>query len=186
MWPWRVQMTTQNLLMLLRLLSADVNAEKLVDESLVQVWKLKFGHKVNFLFRIWAQGLVKILKMKLRRDCEADVWTVFAADAWLRLWSLILVEILKLGLVKILKFSGKILKLKFSQYFAADPWLRLWRLFLVEILKLGLVRILKFKFSRNADIGLRFWSCCFVGSMKMKSDRDLFENLWYDLKNLLW
>ena len=28
----------------------------------------------------------------------------FAADFWLRLWSLILVEILKLALVKILKF----------------------------------------------------------------------------------
>ena len=82
--------------------------------------------------------------------------------------------------------SGTILKLQFSQYFATDPWLRLWRLFLVEILKLGLVRILKFKFSRNADIGLRFWSCCFVGSTKMKSDQDSFENLWYDLKKLLW
>ena len=91
---------------------AHVGAEKLVDESLVQMWKLKFGHKFNFLFRIWAQGLVKILKMKLRRDCEADVWTVFAADAWLRLWSLILVKILKLGLVKILKFK---LKLMFGQ-----------------------------------------------------------------------
>ena len=42
------------------------------------------------------------------------------------------------------------------QYFAADRWLRLLRLFLVEILKLGLVRILKFKFSRNADVWLRF------------------------------
>ena len=41
----------------------------------------------------------------------------FAADAWLRLWSLILVEILRLGLVKILKF-------KFSQ--DADIWLRFW------------------------------------------------------------
>ena len=28
----------------------------------------------------------------------------FAADFWLRLWTLILVEILKLGLAKILKF----------------------------------------------------------------------------------
>ena len=76
---------------------ADVGAEKLVDEGLVQMWKLKFGHEVKFLFRLWALGLVKILKMKFRRDCEAD--------AWLSLGSLILVEILELGLVKILKFK---------------------------------------------------------------------------------
>ena len=27
---------------------ADVDAEKCVDDSLVQIWKLKFGHKVKF------------------------------------------------------------------------------------------------------------------------------------------
>ena len=27
-----------------------------VDNSLVQIWKVKFGHKVKFLFRLWAQG----------------------------------------------------------------------------------------------------------------------------------
>ena len=31
---------------------ADVDAEKHVDESLVQTWKLKFCHKVIFLFRV--------------------------------------------------------------------------------------------------------------------------------------
>ena len=35
----------------------DVDAQKCVDDSLVQIWKLKSGHKVNSLFR---QGLVKI------------------------------------------------------------------------------------------------------------------------------
>ena len=44
---------------------ADVDAEKRVDDSLVQIWKLKFGHKVNFLFRLWAQDFVKILKVNL-------------------------------------------------------------------------------------------------------------------------
>ena len=28
---------------------ADVDAEKHVDDSFVQIWKLKFGHKVKFL-----------------------------------------------------------------------------------------------------------------------------------------
>ena len=38
----------------------DVDAQKCVDDSLVQIWKLKFGHKVDFLFRLPTQGLVKI------------------------------------------------------------------------------------------------------------------------------
>ena len=39
---------------------ADVDAEKRVDSSLVQIWKLKFGHKVNF-----------------GSDFEHDVWSIF-------------------------------------------------------------------------------------------------------------
>ena len=80
----------------------------------------------------------------------------------------------------------EVLRQDFEAEVAADPWLRLWRLFLVEILRLRLVKILKFKISRNADIWLMFWSCCLVEIMKMKSNQDLFENLWYDLKKLLW
>ena len=40
-------------------------------------------------------------------------------------------------------------------------------------------------YSRNADIWLRSWSSCLVKILKMKSDQDLFENLWYDQKKLL-
>ena len=67
--------------------------------AMVQIWKVKFGHKVKFLFRLWAQGFKvwsrfwswcsgKILKLKFGH--------YFAADAWLWLWSSILVEILNL------------------------------------------------------------------------------------------
>ena len=38
------------------LLLLDVDAQKCVDDSLVQIWKVKFGHKVKFLFRLRAQG----------------------------------------------------------------------------------------------------------------------------------
>ena len=31
---------------------ADIGAEKRVYDGLVQIWKLKFGHKANFLFRL--------------------------------------------------------------------------------------------------------------------------------------
>ena len=54
---------------------ADVDAEKRIDDSLVKIWKLKFGHKVKLLFILWAQGLVKIFswvevqaKSKLKFD----------------------------------------------------------------------------------------------------------------------
>ena len=30
----------------------DVDDERRVDNSLVQIWKVKFGHKVKFLFRL--------------------------------------------------------------------------------------------------------------------------------------
>ena len=33
-----------------------VDDEKHVDNSLVQIWKVKFGHKVKFLFRICGHG----------------------------------------------------------------------------------------------------------------------------------
>ena len=31
---------------------AHVDDEKCVDNSLVQIWNVKFGHKVRFLFRL--------------------------------------------------------------------------------------------------------------------------------------
>ena len=72
-------------------------------------------YRTEGLFRLWAKGLSwfwswgsgEILKLKFDQ--------YFAADTWFILWSLILVKILKLGLVKILKF-------KFSQN--ADVWLK--------------------------------------------------------------
>ena len=30
----------------------DVDDEKRVDKSLLQIWKVNFGYKVNFLFRL--------------------------------------------------------------------------------------------------------------------------------------
>ena len=56
---------------------ADVDAQKHVGDSLVQIWKPKFGYKIKSLSRLLAQGLVKILKLKFRRDFEAEVWSVF-------------------------------------------------------------------------------------------------------------
>ena len=57
--PWRVKMPTQNLLRLNTV--ADVSVEDPVGNSLLQIWKLRFGHKALLLLRLSAQGLVKIL-----------------------------------------------------------------------------------------------------------------------------
>ena len=56
---------------------ANVDDEDRVGNSLLQIWKLRFGHDAKFLFRAKAKGLVNILKLKFRQDFEAGVWFVF-------------------------------------------------------------------------------------------------------------
>ena len=46
---------------------ADVSDKDRVGNSLLQIWKLRFGQKAKLLFRLWAQGLVKVLKLKYRQ-----------------------------------------------------------------------------------------------------------------------
>ena len=50
---------------------ADTSDEDRVGNNLLQIWKLTFGHKAKLLFRLWAQGLGKILK--LAADVEVEV-----------------------------------------------------------------------------------------------------------------
>ena len=47
---------------------ADVDDEYRVGNSWLQIWKLRFGHKAKLLFKLWAQGLVKIWKFKFSQD----------------------------------------------------------------------------------------------------------------------
>ena len=47
---------------------ADVDDVDCVGNSLLQIWKLRFRHKAKLLFRLCAQGLVNILKLKFRQD----------------------------------------------------------------------------------------------------------------------
>ena len=54
---------------------ANVDAEKRVDDSLVQIWKL--SHEVKLLFRSSAQVLIVTLNLKFRRDFEAEDWSLF-------------------------------------------------------------------------------------------------------------
>ena len=88
---------------------ADVDTETHVNKSLVQIWKLKFGHKVKFLFRLWAQSLVKMFKLKFRWDFEAEVWSVFCCWCWK---------------LKVEARFGQDFKLTFSR--DTEVWLRFW------------------------------------------------------------
>ena len=77
------------------------------------------------LFRLWAQGLIMILKLRFRRDFEAEVWSVFCR------WGF--VEVMKLNL-------GRDSEARFGQDFGdAVVWLRSWCF--VEILKMTLIKI---------------------------------------------
>ena len=51
MWPWPKLVEAVTV--------ADVHAEKRVDDSLAQIWKLKFGHKAKFCsdfeHKVWSR-----------------------------------------------------------------------------------------------------------------------------------
>ena len=101
---------------------------------MLQIWKLRNGHNAQLLFRLWAQGLVKILELKFRRDFEAEVRSVFCC------WCLVEVTKLNLGQDSEARF-GQDFKFKFSR--DTEVWLRFWSKCLIEILKLDLIEILK-------------------------------------------
>ena len=88
---------------------------------------LAFEEADSDLFRLLAQGLVKILKLKFRRHFEAEVWSVFCCCC--------LVEVTKLNLGQYYEARfGQDFKFKFSR--DTDVWLRFGSLCLIKILKL--------------------------------------------------
>ena len=85
-----------------------------------------FGHKDKLLFRLWSQGLVKILKMKLLRDFEDEVWSVFYC------WCLVGVTMLNLGQdfrFKFIRDTDEILKLMLNR----DSEIEIWWTFVQEL-----------------------------------------------------
>ena len=66
---------------------ADVDDVDRVENSLLQIWKLRFGHRAKLLFRLKVQVLVKILKLKFRQDFEAEVcWLMFCIGYEVESW----------------------------------------------------------------------------------------------------
>ena len=59
---------------------ADVDYEDRVGNSFLQIWELRIFHKAKLLFKLWAQGLVKILKLEFGQYYVVDVVTVADVD----------------------------------------------------------------------------------------------------------
>ena len=58
----------------------DADDEDRVGNSMLEIWKLRNGHKAKVLFRLWAQGLVNILSSGKVFNLEFGQY--FAADVW--------------------------------------------------------------------------------------------------------
>ena len=88
---------------------ADVDDEKRFDDSFMQFWKLKFGHKAKFCSHFEHKVWPRVWSWSSSETFETEVWSVFCCWGLVRLWSECLV---------------KILMLKFGRN--ADVWLRFW------------------------------------------------------------
>ena len=110
MWPWRVKMPTQNFLMLLLLL--------MLMMRIGNIWcgfgSWGFVIKLNFCSD-FQHKVFRSLKLEVRRDFEAEVWSVFCC------WCLVEVTRLNLGQDYVAKF-GQDFKFKSSR--DDDVWLR--------------------------------------------------------------
>ena len=99
----------------------------------MQIWKLKFGDKINFFIqtlstrfgqdfeveaqaRFWSWSLVSILLLILGWGYEDYSWSRFWSYVWSRFWSLSLVEMLIFG-----------------WGFEVAAWSRIWRWNLIKI-----------------------------------------------------
>ena len=76
------------------------------------------------MFRLWAQGLVKILKLKFRQDLQLGSGQFFLlmfcrgyeVESWSRFWSLSFIE-----------------RVMFGRDFEVDDWSRFWKWNLIKI-----------------------------------------------------
>ena len=83
MWP--VACEDANSKLVEGLTVADVDDEKRFDDSFMQFWKLKFGHKAKFCSdfehkvwpRVWSWSSSEILKLKFDQYFAAEAWWVY-------------------------------------------------------------------------------------------------------------
>ena len=103
MWAWHVKMATQTCWSCFSRLESN-------SLTFLQIWELTFGPKAKLLFRLWAQGWSRFWSWSSGKILKLEFVHHFAADVLCRLWSCILVEILKLCLVNILNIKSRPLK----------------------------------------------------------------------------
>ena len=151
MWPWREEILTQYFWCwetCWQQLGADLENEVCRED------RYMLGYLV--LLRFWSWSFGKSLKMNFGQ--------YFSADVWLRLWSWISVEILKLGLVQILKFKfcgdaslDEILELMLDRDFEDETWSK----FVLELViwnqRPGLLRLWQYLKRESQVIFKRFW-----------------------------
>ena len=125
MWPWRGKMPTKILVEALTVDDADADEDR-AGNSLLQIWKLRFGQKAELLFRLWVQGLVKNLNVEVQARFEAGVWSVF--------WCWCFVEVMKLNLGQNSeKFFSWDASVCWCRNFEVGAWSIFWRWNLIKV-----------------------------------------------------
>ena len=89
---WRVACEDPNSKLVEVVTVADVDDDKLIDDSFMQIWKLKFGQKAKFCLdfenkvwlRVWSWSLSEILKLKFDQYFAGEAWWGYEVDVWLR------------------------------------------------------------------------------------------------------
>ena len=135
------------------------------------LWRVKMP--TQNLFRLLLLMMLMLRNVLTIVWCRFGSWHLVIKKFLSRLWAPVLVKIMKLKLRRVFEAEVKSVFCCWS---------------LLEVMKIILGRHSEAMFGQDLDIWLSFLSCCLVENMveKMKSDKDLFENLWYDLKKLLW
>jgi len=160
MWPWRLMMPTQYLLR---------SSLLILRNMLTTVW-CRFG-SWSFSFEINFCSYVEDFEVEVSARLKIKFVQYFAADIWSKLSGWILVEILKLGLVKILKF-------KFCG--EAVVWLRFWSWCLVEILRMKWSRfVFELMIWTQPSGPLCLWQCFATAALDLRlfCQKTIFEDM---------
>ena len=127
---------------------ADVDDKDRVGNSLLLIWKLRFGHKAELLFRLWGQGFVKILKLKFRQDLYDEKIFYFGKK---------LVELLTLAtLITPWLIHSVTNFLTICFWRVADIWLRFWSW--LRLWKTNLIKICVWSCDMTNQVTLVRWT----------------------------
>ena len=116
---WRVACEDANSKLVEFVTVADVDDEKRFDDSFMQFWKLKFGHKAKFCSDFEHKVWPRVWSWSSSETFETEVWSVFCCWGLVRLWSECLVE-----RFSILEFDQDLCKNLFLWWAELNPRVR--------------------------------------------------------------